>query len=95
MPADAGGRRDGAGRLDFDGPNWTAVTGSALMFARRADPQARCFGTKYPGRKEFSWWDGTVSVDNILDSDAAIEHVRVWLEHLFPRAAGHIEIREQ
>ena len=92
MPARAGGRRDNQGRLDFDGDSWTDVTGSALMFARRGDPQAPRFGVKYPGSKEYSWWDGTSSGDNILAGDDAAPHVRAWLEHLFPAAAGRIEV---
>ena len=92
MPARAGGRRDSKGRLDFDGDSWIDVTGSVLMFARRTDPDAPRFGTKYPGHKEFSWWDGTTSTENILLGDDAAEHVRAWLEHLFPSAAGRLEV---
>lgn len=92
MPSRAGGRRDNTGRVDFDGDSWTDVTGSALMFVRRDNPQAPRFGVKYPGSKEYSWWDGTSSVENILAGDDAVEHVRAWLEHVFPDAAGPIEV---
>ena len=92
MPARAGGRRDSKGRLDFDGDSWIDVIGSALMFARRSNPKAPRFGTKYPGHNEYSWWDGTTSADNILAGDAAVEHVRAWLGHLFPAAAGRLEV---
>jgi hypothetical protein len=92
MPVRAGGRRDKKGRLDFDGDSWSEVTGSALMFARRTNPQAPRIGAKYPRRKSYSWWDGSTSADNILAGDDAAEHVRCWLEHVFPTAAGRIEV---
>lgn len=92
MPARAGGRRDDQGRLDFDGDSWTDVTGSALMFARRRNPDAPRFGAKWPGDKQYSWWNGTTSSENVLAGDDAAELVRAWLEHLFPAAVGRLEV---
>ena len=92
MAKRAGGRRDLKGRLDFDGDTWAEVAGSALMFARRRNPAAPRIGIKYPGRKRYSWWDGTTSVENRLTGEAAAQHVRAWLEHLFPDAVGRIAV---
>lgn len=92
MPKRAGGRRDLKGRLDFDGDTWAEVAGSALMFARAQNPDAPRIGIKYPDCKHYSWWDGTTSVDDRLTGDGATEHVRAWLEELFPSAAGRITV---
>jgi hypothetical protein len=92
MPKRAGGRRDLKGRLDFDGDTWSEVAGSALMFARRRNPKAPRIGIKYPGRKHYSWWDDATSIDDRLTGDQAAEHVKAWLEHLFPAAAGRITV---
>ncbi|MDD4866841.1 MAG: hypothetical protein PHQ28_06905 [Mycobacterium sp.] len=95
MAKRAGGRRDTKGRLDFDGDTWTEVAGSALMFARRRDPKAPRIGIKLPGRKHYSWWDGTTTAENLLVGEGAAQYVRVWLEHLFPGAAGRITVSGQ
>jgi hypothetical protein len=95
LPKIAGGRRDDEGRVDFDGDSWTEVTGSALMFARRSDLDALRFGVKYPGQNGFYWWDGSITDDNVLDRDDAVDYVHAWLEHLFPTATGRIEIFER
>jgi hypothetical protein len=92
MAKRAGGRRDPKGRLDFDGDTWSEVAGSALMFARRRNPDAPRIGIKYPGRKRYSWWDGTTSFENRLTGEDAAQHVQAWLENLFPAAAGRIAV---
>lgn len=92
MPKRLGGRRDLKGRLDFDGDTWAEVAGSALAFARLQNPDAPRIGIKHPGRNHYSWWDGSTSVEDRLVGHCAVEHVKAWLEEIFPSAAGRITV---
>lgn len=77
---------DGDGTATFSGPDWAFVVGVARSFARQhLGPEVPPpFG--YRDGRVWFWWDGTRTTDSILDRVDADEHVRRYLNRMFPNA---------
>jgi hypothetical protein len=78
---------DADGSVTFGGLDWWFVVGAARTFARdhidaNVPPP---FGFK--DRGQWWWWDNTTSDQSILDAPEAIDHVREYLNRLFPGLA--------
>jgi hypothetical protein len=84
---------DENGTAIFAGPDWGFVVGAARSFARQhiSGEVLPPFGFK-DGRL-WSWWDGAQTSDSILEAPDAGEHVRRYLQRLFPCATIDVSTR--
>lgn len=86
LPQNLSHLADPDGCVVFAGPSWWFVLGAARTFARNhiGGSIPPPFGFKDRGK----WWrwDGTISDESVLEGSAAIEHVRGYLDRLFPRS---------
>ena len=75
---------DADGSVTFGGLDWWFVVGAGHMFTRKhiGGEVPPPFGFK--DRGVWWWWDGTTSDESILDAPDATDHVRAYLERLFP-----------
>lgn len=72
------------GTVTFSGYDWHFVVGVAHTFAQvYTDVEVPpAFG--YRDRGTWTWWDGTTSVESILEGPDAQAYVQEFLERLFP-----------
>ena len=84
---------DADGTVTFGGFSWLFVVGAARTFARvHTDVDVPPpFGFKRSGL--WHWWDGSTSSDSIVDEPGAAEHVRRYLQRLYPCAAIELAVR--
>ncbi|MBU8820379.1 hypothetical protein KL864_31345 [Mycolicibacterium goodii] len=76
---------DEDGSVTFAGPNWSFVVGAARGLARRhVNDVPPPFG--FLDGRLWTWWDGTQSPESILEGPEAGEHVRRYLNELFPHS---------
>ncbi|WP_006247647.1 hypothetical protein [Mycolicibacterium tusciae] len=81
------------GTVTFGGFDWRFVVGAARTFARvHTDIDVPPpFGFKRSGL--WHWWDGSTSIDSIVEGPGAAEHVRRYLQRLYPRATIELAVR--
>jgi hypothetical protein len=75
---------DADGAVTFGGFSWLFVVGAARPFARTHNDVdvPPPFGFKRSGL--WHWWDGSTSSDSIVEEPGAAEHVRRYLQRLYP-----------
>ncbi|SIJ22432.1 Uncharacterised protein [Mycobacteroides abscessus subsp. abscessus] len=85
---------DPDGTATFSGPDWSFVAGAARSFARQYMDGKLLPPFGFKDGRAWTWWDGTQTAESILEGADACDHVRRYLEKLFPHA-GSIEISDR
>jgi hypothetical protein len=78
---------DADGSVTFGGLDWWFVVGAARTFAREHSDVVVPPPFGFNDRGQWCWWDNTTSDQSILDAPDAIDHVREYLNRLFPGLA--------
>ncbi|MFA5712358.1 hypothetical protein [Mycolicibacterium sp.] len=88
LPPDLHRATDNDGSVTFTGSTWRFVVAAARSFAEdfTDGPVLPPFGIN--DRGQWWWWDNTTTDYSILETLDAAEHVRRYLQGLFPNAAA-------
>jgi hypothetical protein len=84
---------DPDGSVTFDGSDWRFVTAAARSFAADHTSADMLPPFGFSDNGQWWWWDGSTTDYSILETLDAGEHVRRYLQGLFPGAAG-IEVAD-